>query len=40
MQQVKVREIDGETYLFVNFTNELDIAENTTFYVYKRAEEK
>lgn len=28
--------IGKETYLFVNFTNELDIDENTTIYVYKK----
>lgn len=35
-QKLRAKEIDGETYLFVNFTNELDIDENTTIYVYKK----
>ena len=35
-QKLREKIIGKERYLFINFTNELDIDENTTIYVYKK----
>ena len=35
-QKIREKTIEKEKYLFVNLTNELDIDENTTIYVYKK----
>lgn len=35
-QRIISKEVEGQTLLFINFTNELDIDENTTVYVYKK----